>query len=327
MDYDSNANRLLSNKSSAASIAILSINVASNTSGTLVNNALTASPTAFRASPFATNSWLVGLANGGLVKLTNVTNLSATFTTINNPFVGAVSAVRFGETENDLIVTIHNYGVISIWSSSNGGNSWSSKEGDLPNIPVRDFLLNPLETNEAIIATQLGVWSTDNFNDTNPNWSQSYNGMSDVSVTSLDYWNVSGDNIDNKIMTRGCKKFTEIMRMSTEGKRIQTHKSVNLHDFIDRFCHKLSLSDGDKKHINNLAKLCEELNLINDNTPPAMASGCIFLYIRIHNIDIDKKNISEVCKISEVTINKCYKKLEENEKLTEILQSKYNFTR
>jgi len=127
-------------------------------------------------------------------------------------------------------------------------------------------------------------------------------------------------NIDNKIMTRGCKKFTEIMRMSTEGKRIQTHKSVNLHDFIDRFCHKLSLSDGDKKHINNLSKLCEELNLINDNTPPAMASGCIFLYIRIHNMDIDKKNISEVCKISEVTINKCSKKLEENDIIMEFLK-------
>ena len=108
--------------------------------------------------------------------------------------------------------------------------------------------------------------------------------------------------------------------MSTEGKRIQKHKSVNLHDFIDRFCHKLSLSDGDKKHINNLAKLCEELNLINDNTPPAMASGCIFLYIRIHNIDIDKKNISEVCKISEVTINKCSKKLEENDIIMEFFK-------
>lgn len=60
MDYDSNANRLLSNKSSAASIAILSINVASNTSGTLVNNALTASPTAFRASPLQLIlGWLV----------------------------------------------------------------------------------------------------------------------------------------------------------------------------------------------------------------------------------------------------------------------------
>ena len=200
MGYDSNANRLLSNKSTASSNAILSINVASNSNGTLTNTALTASPTAFRASPFETNAWLIGLANGGLVKLTNVTNNSATFTTINNPFVGAVSSVRFGETVNDLIVTIHNYGVTSIWYSSNNGNSWTSKEGNLPNIPVRDFLLNPLATNEAIIATQLGVWSTDNFNDTNPNWSQSYNGMSDVSVTSLDYWNVSGDNVNNKII-------------------------------------------------------------------------------------------------------------------------------
>jgi transcription initiation factor TFIIIB Brf1 subunit/transcription initiation factor TFIIB len=44
-----------------------------------------------------------------------------------------------------------------------------------------------------------------------------------------------------------------------------------------------------------------------------MAAGCIYLYIRILKIDIDKKQISGVCKISEVTINKCSKKLEENE--------------
>ncbi|WP_299670522.1 GEVED domain-containing protein [uncultured Polaribacter sp.] len=200
MDYDSDANRLLSNKSTGTSNAILSINVASNSNGTLTNAALTASPTAFRASPFASNTWYVGLSNGGLVKLTNVTNSSATFTTIANPFVGAVSSVRFGETANDLVVTIHNYGVASVWYSSNDGTSWANKEGNLPNIPVRDFLLNPLATNEAIIATQLGVWSTENFNDASPNWSQSYNGMSDVSVTSLDYWDVSGDNVTNKII-------------------------------------------------------------------------------------------------------------------------------
>jgi len=126
--------------------------------------------------------------------------------------------------------------------------------------------------------------------------------------------------IDNKIMTKGCKNFTEIMRMSKDRKRIQTHKSVNLHDFIDRFSHKLELSDKIQKHIRILSKLCEELNLVNDNTPPAMAAGCIYLYIRIVKIDIDKKQISEVCKISEVTINKCSKKLEENE----IIMNKIN---
>ena len=119
--------------------------------------------------------------------------------------------------------------------------------------------------------------------------------------------------IDNKIMTKGCKNFTEIMRMSKDRKRIQTHKSVNLHDFIDRFCHKLKFCENKQKNIRSLSKLCEELNLVNDNTPPAMAAGCIYLYIRIKKIDIDKKQISEVCKISEVTINKCSKKLEENE--------------
>ena len=44
-----------------------------------------------------------------------------------------------------------------------------------------------------------------------------------------------------------------------------------------------------------------------------MAAGCIYLYIRVIKMDIDKKQLSEVCKISEVTINKCSKKLEENE--------------
>ena len=126
--------------------------------------------------------------------------------------------------------------------------------------------------------------------------------------------------IDNKIMTRGCKNFTEIMRMSKDRNRVQTHKSVNLHDFIERFSHKLNLSDSDNKSIKKLSNLCEELNLVNDNTPPAMASGCIFLYIRMNNIDIDKKSISEVCKISEVTINKCSKKLEENDTILEFFK-------
>ena len=46
-----------------------------------------------------------------------------------------------------------------------------------------------------------------------------------------------------------------------------------------------------------------------------MAAGCIYLYIKNKNLNIHKKDISDVCKISEVTINKCYKKLEEYEEL------------
>ena len=119
-------------------------------------------------------------------------------------------------------------------------------------------------------------------------------------------------------MTKGCKNFTEIMRMSSiDKKRLQSHKSISIVDFIDRFCNKLEIKDVN--HIKNLCKICEELKLSNDNTPPAVASGCIYLYCKKLNINKSKKDISEVCKISEVTINKCFKKLENNEKIDDYL--------
>ena len=197
MDYDDSANRLLASRGRGA---IKSINVATNTNGTLRNNIMDSKGTAFRASPFDNNTWYVGLANGKLLKLSNVTNTNASWKRINTPFVGSVSSVRFGATKNDIFVTIHNYGVKSVWATADGGVNWVSKEGNLPNIPVRDILQNPLARNEATLATQLGVWSTRNFNDANPRWSQAYNGMSDASVTSFDYWNVSGDHKNNKVI-------------------------------------------------------------------------------------------------------------------------------
>ena len=127
--------------------------------------------------------------------------------------------------------------------------------------------------------------------------------------------------IDSKVMTKGCKNFTEIMRMSTYDKsRVQSHKSIRLDDFIERFSHKLSLDKDDICHILRISNLCQEMGINNDNTPPAMASGCIYLYITRMKMKISKKEISDICKISEVTINKCYKKLENIPEITECCQ-------
>ena len=64
--------------------------------------------------------------------------------------------------------------------------SWQDKEGDFPDISIRAIMVNPLNSNEVIIGTDLGVWGTDNFSDVNPNWHQAYNGMKDVPVHSFD---------------------------------------------------------------------------------------------------------------------------------------------
>ena len=54
----------------------------------------------------------------------------------------------------------------------------------------------------------------------------------------------------------------------------------------------------------------EKNNLIPENTPHSIAAGIIYFISDICNLNINKKSISSISEISEVTINKCFKKLE-----------------
>jgi len=158
---------------------------------TIQDPMLNSFPTALKVSPYTTNSskLFAGLQNGKLLRVDNA-NTSPAFTDITgDAFVGSISDIELGQSENDIFVTIFNYGVKSIFYSNDGGQTWSNKEGDLPDLPVNTIMQNPLNTNEVIIGTDLGVWATPNFNDANPNWYQSYNGMSDVKVTDIELRN------------------------------------------------------------------------------------------------------------------------------------------
>ena len=175
---------------------------------TLSNALLNNVPTAFKASPHTINRLLVGVANGRLLRLNNA-NGTPTWSSIGDgSWIGAVSDIRYGATENDIFVTFHNYGVPSVWYTANGNAAtptWQNKEGDLPNIPVKCIMQNPFALNEVIIGTELGVWATTNFNAVSPNWARSNNGMKDVKVMSFDYRSV-----DNTILaaTYGRGMFT-----------------------------------------------------------------------------------------------------------------------
>ncbi|MEM6517020.1 MAG: T9SS type A sorting domain-containing protein [Bacteroidota bacterium] len=150
---------------------------------------LDATPTAMKVSPFTTSSskLFVGLANGRLLRI-DFANLSVDeWTDIAGPnFVGSISDIEFGQTEDEIFVTMHNYGVTSIWFTNNGGAIWRNREGNLPEVPVKCILQNPLIPSELIIGTELGVWGTADYEVPNPNWIQLDNGMSDVTVLDLD---------------------------------------------------------------------------------------------------------------------------------------------
>jgi hypothetical protein len=160
------------------------------TRASLTNALLNDIPTFFKPMPITTTSLLVGLANGRILKLVNA-NGTPTWTNIASAsMLGAVSDIRFGATENEIFVTFHNYGVTNIWYTSNGTAAtptWVSKDGDLPNLPVKCILQNPNATNEVIIGTELGVWYTVNFNVASPTWRRANNGMKDVKVMNFEF--------------------------------------------------------------------------------------------------------------------------------------------
>ena len=142
----------------------------------------------------------VGLKSGEVKKITNA-NVDGGYTIqpiLVDNVVGSVSDIHIGDTEDKIYVTYYNYGInnniIYTESGFSPKNDYSVKEGNFPDIPIYSILNNPYESNEVIIGTDLGVWRTTNFNAVSPNWSQSYNGMSDVAVFDMDF---RGDSADN----------------------------------------------------------------------------------------------------------------------------------
>ena len=107
-------------------------------------------------------------------------------------------------------------------------------------------------------------------------------------------------NLNISIMTKGCKKFNEIMNIN--------YDSSTPEDFIKRFCTKLNRSDIVDTCI-HVIKKADEYSIVAENAPPSIAAGVIYLVSNIGKHNITKKQISKICDISEVTINKCYKKL------------------
>lgn len=110
-------------------------------------------------------------------------------------------------------------------------------------------------------------------------------------------------------MTKGCKKFDEIINMNICKTKYKYKMSTSSSDFIQRFCSKLNIGNNIFKICNHVCSKAEEYNLVSKCIPPSIAAGSIYLVCYILNINISKKEISQICKISEVTISKCYKNL------------------
>ena len=116
-------------------------------------------------------------------------------------------------------------------------------------------------------------------------------------------------NLNISHMTKGCKIFDEIINMNVCKNSTMKNTPTKSSDFVQRFCSKLNIGTNICNICSQVCEKAEEYNLVSKCIPPSIAAGSIFLVCSLLKINITKKEISQTCQISEVTISKCYKNL------------------
>jgi transcription initiation factor TFIIIB Brf1 subunit/transcription initiation factor TFIIB len=80
--------------------------------------------------------------------------------------------------------------------------------------------------------------------------------------------------------------------------------------FIERYCSKLNMNVELTRLATFISMKIEKNNLMPENTPQSIAAGVVFFISQICNLNVSKKDVKNISETSEVTINKCFKKLE-----------------
>ncbi len=150
--------------------------------------------TSLMVSPYTANRVYFGTAGGRVCYADGANTIASGSAGVNISTglpAGSVSCIAAGTNDNNLMACYSNYGVNSIWVSTNAGASWTSIEGNLPDMPIRWCMFAPGNNTKAIIATEAGVWLTQAINGASTVWTASA-GFPTVRTDMLQYRPLDG---------------------------------------------------------------------------------------------------------------------------------------
>ena len=134
--------------------------------------------------------------------------------------------------------------------------------------------------------------------------------------------------LDVTAATKGCKNAVLIIN-DIEKDLHNTEKTayckIKPEAFIERYCSKLSINAELTKLCQFIAIKIEKNGMIPENTPQSIAAGVVYFIIQLCKLNVSKKDVKNISEISEVTINKCYKKIDKlkGDLIPESLLKKY----
>lgn len=135
-------------------------------------------------------------------------------------------------------------------------------------------------------------------------------------------------NLDVTSATKGCKNALAIINnieKDMDNKEKTVFGATKPEAFIERFCSKLNMNNELTRLCQFISKKIEKTDVMPENTPHSIAAGVIYFISQICKLNISKRDVKNISEISEVTINKCFKKLEKmkDELLPSVILKKY----
>lgn len=121
--------------------------------------------------------------------------------------------------------------------------------------------------------------------------------------------------LDKTSATNGCSVAVNILcniDRNNDSGLSQSDKlcTSNPSAFIERYCSQLRMPSELIKLANFIAMKIEKEDYINDNTPQSVAAGIIYFVAQTCHLNFSKGDVRNVANVSEVTINKCFKKID-----------------
>ncbi len=167
-EYDNRENILFAYRDTGSLKRITNVEVSPASSNVTLSPNVGSAISHLRVSEYApngTSTLFIGTGAGKIFKGTNAhTGSTLNLTELNNPGVtGAVSSIDIGANEDHLLVTYSNYGVASVWETTDGGTNWTDLDtgSGLPDMPVRWGMYDPNNRHRVLLATEAGVWQSE----------------------------------------------------------------------------------------------------------------------------------------------------------------------
>ena len=137
-----------------------------STSDVVTTTALNSSSVyAITVCPYTANRVYFGTAAGRVVRVDAANTVASPAAgTLLGTLTANISNISFGQSEDTIIVTASSYSGTQVYYTTNGTSAtptWVSKDGNLPDMPVRWSLPVPGSAGKRVLlATETGVWYT-----------------------------------------------------------------------------------------------------------------------------------------------------------------------